>query len=219
MYSLLHILFYFMKTNNQIYVNLIYDQLSLKAIIVLLYRSSDGITFLCIVIYFFNKLQLLLIYKPPNKKIVYLKLIISAIPVNKISLKASIVFFYQIFRSLNLLVVLFHTLTLDKSLLNPLMSFINILIYSDITLQYYCNNPYPLITNDFSLVLYCDFNTSKLQKIFCLILNVVYNYIFFIYFIFFMHIMPFTMNLMLIVFMYSTKESNLIYFTKIYCGG
>ena len=146
-----------------------------------------------------------LIYKPPNKKFVYLRLIVSTIPVNQLFLKALFVFFYQISKSINL-VVLYHTSTLDKSSLKPSFLFISILTYSDITLLYYCNNPYPLITNVCSLVLYCDFDTSKLQKMFSLILNIVHNYIIFIYFIFLMHVMPSTMTLMLIVFIYSTQK-------------
>ena len=68
-------------------------------------------------------------------------------------------------------------------------------------------------------VLYCFSNTSKTLKILCLVLNIILNYIFFIYFILFIHIMPYIMYLVLIASICSTQKSNLIYFTKIYCGG
>ena len=63
--------------------------------------------------------------------------------------------------------------------------------------------------------LYCIFNTSKTLNIFCLVPHM----ILFIYFIFSMYIMPFTMTLMLIIFVYSTQKSNLNYYTNIYSGG
>ena len=65
--------------------------------------------------------------------------------------------------------------------------------------------------------LYCISNNNKTLP--CLVLNIILNYIYFIYFIFFIRILPYIMTLVLIVFIYSTQKSNLIYFTKIYCGG
>ena len=67
--------------------------------------------------------------------------------------------------------------------------------------------------------LYCISNNNKTLKLPCLVLNIILNYIFFIYFIFFIHIMTYIMTLVLIVFIYCTQKSNLIYFIKIYCGG
>ena len=132
MYSILYFLSKSMRTNNCMCLNLIYDQLSLKATIVLLYRRSDGITILDIVFYLSKKRQLSLSLKPLYKNIVYLELTIVTIPVNQFSLKATFVLFYQISGMITLLVILFHNSIIEKFSLEPfilLLETTNMLLY------------------------------------------------------------------------------------------